>query len=124
MSGFVTNIEKESLRNTNFRHVLFTAKHSQLVVMHLKAKEDIGMEVHEHVDQFIRVEKGIGEAVLDGEKFTIGDGSAVVVPAGTEHDIINTSETDTMKLYTIYSPAEHPDGTIDVTKADAIKRNG
>jgi len=122
MTGFVTNIEKESLRNTNFRHVLFTAPHSQLVVMHLKANEDIGMEVHEHIDQFIRIEKGIGKAILDGEETNLGDGSAVVIPAGTEHNIVNTSTTDAMKIYTVYSPANHPDGTIDVTKEDAEKR--
>jgi mannose-6-phosphate isomerase-like protein (cupin superfamily) len=120
MSGFITNIEKETLENENFRKVLFTATHSQLVVMTLQANEDIGIEVHSDVDQFIRVESGVGKAVLDGEETALINGSAVVIPAGTEHNIVNTSETDVMKLYTIYSPPEHPAGTIHRTKEEAI----
>ncbi len=116
---YVTNIEKDTLDNENFRKVLYTAKNSQLVVMSLKPKEDIGMEVHQ-LDQFIRVEKGRGKAILNGEEYELADGSAVVVPAGTEHNIVNTSETEEMKLYTIYSPPNHKDGTIHVTKVDAM----
>ena len=117
--GYVTNIEKDSLDNGNFRKVLYTAKNSQLVVMSLKPKEEIGMETHQ-LDQFIRVEKGSGKTVLNGKEQEITDGFAVVVPAGTEHNIINTSETEEMKLYTVYSPPNHKDGTVHPTKADAV----
>ncbi len=117
--AYVTNIEKESLENENFRKVLYTAKNSQLVVMSLKPGEEIGAEVHQ-LDQFIRVEKGTGKTVLNGVEQEIGDGSAVVVPAGTEHNIINTSQTEEMKLYTVYSPPNHKDGVIHATKADAM----
>ncbi|MBI2669970.1 MAG: cupin domain-containing protein [Candidatus Yanofskybacteria bacterium] len=117
--AYVTNIEKDTLENGNFRKVLYTAKNSQLVLMSLKPKEDIGTEVHQ-LDQFIRVEKGSGKTVLNGEEHEIGDGSAIVVPAGTEHNIINTSETEDMKLYTIYSPPNHQDAIIHTTKADAM----
>ena len=118
MKGYVVDIEKETLENENFRKVLFTAHHSQLVVMNLLPKEEIGEEVH-HLDQFLRIEEGEGLAVLDGEEFKVSADWAVVVPAGTRHNFINTSEDKPMKLYTIYSPAEHKDGTIHVTKADA-----
>lgn len=121
--GYVTNIEKDSLDNGNFRKVLYTAKNSQLVVMSLKPKEEIGMEIHQ-LDQFIRVEKGNGKTILNGEEKEILDGFAVVVPAGTEHNIINTSETEEMKLYTVYSPPNHKDGTVHPTKADAIADEG
>ena len=117
MKGFVTNIEEESLKNDFFRKVLFTASHSQLVVMSLKPGEEIGMEVHE-VDQFIRIEKGTGQSILDGEKSELKDSSAVVIPAGTNHNIINTG-SEPMKIYTIYSPPQHPDGTIHKTKEEA-----
>jgi len=120
MAGYVTNIEKEAENNDNFRKVLFTAPHSQLVVMSLKPNEDIGMEVHPDNDQFIRIEKGEGSAILDGEDHSLEDGSAVVIPAGTNHNIINGSEEAKMKLYTIYSPAHHPDGTVHPTKKDAM----
>jgi len=120
MSGFITNIEKETLENENFRKVLFTAAHSQLVVMTLQPNEDIGMEVHSNVDQFIRIESGVGKAVLNGEETPLANGSAVVIPAGTEHNIVNTSETDAMRLYTVYSPPEHPAGTIHRTKEEAV----
>ena len=113
---YVTNLEKATLENTNFRTVLFTGPNSQLVLMCLQPNEDIGLEVHTDVDQFIRIEKGVGKAVLDGQEYPLEDGSAVVIPAGTEHDIVNTSGTDLMKIYTVYSPAEHPDKVIDVTK--------
>ncbi|BCX15799.1 MAG: cupin [Candidatus Parcubacteria bacterium] len=119
MKGYIGNIEKETKENENFRKVLFTAPHSQLVVMSLLPGEDIGEEVHE-VDQFIRIETGKGKAVLDGEEFEIEDDWAVVIPAGTRHNIINTS-SEKMKLYTIYSPANHPEGTIHSTKEEAMK---
>lgn len=119
MQGYVGNIEKETEENENFRKVLFTAPHSQLVVMNLQPNEEIGMEVHPENDQFIRIEKGEGKSVLNEEESTLESGSAVVIPAGTNHNIINSSATDEMKIYTIYSPAHHPDGTIHQTKADA-----
>ena len=100
MKGYITNIEKASVENDNFRKVLYTAKHSQLVLMSLLPGEDIGEEIH-HLDQFFRIEKGIGKAVLNGIEYPLEDGSAVVVPAGTKHNIINTSTEETMKLYTI-----------------------
>jgi len=121
MSLFVDNIEKLTLENTNFRKVLATNGYSQLVVMSLKPMEDIGMETHPNVDQFFRVEKGVGKTILNGTEYEFSDGFAIVIPAGTEHNIINTSETDELKLYTIYSPANHPDGTVHATKEDAIK---
>ncbi len=121
MIGFVGNIEEKTLKNDYFREVLFTAQHSQLVVMSINPTEDIGMEVHEIVDQFIRVESGVGKAILNGEEHDITDGDAIIVPAGTQHNIINTSSEKKMKLYTIYSPAHHKDGTIHITKEDALK---
>jgi len=119
MKGYVVNIEEESKNNTNFRKVLYTAKNSQLVLMSLLPKEEIGSEVHT-LDQFFRIETGTGVAILDGVEHPIGDGYAVVVPAGTEHNIINTSADEVMKIYTVYSPPDHKDGTIHPTKADAI----
>ena len=118
MKGYITNIEKDSLENDNFRKVLYTSNYSQLVLMSLKPKEDIGAEVH-GLDQFIRIEAGEGLAVLDGEEIKIKDGSAVVIPAGVNHNIINTSETEKMKIYSVYSPPEHKGGTIHSTKDGA-----
>jgi mannose-6-phosphate isomerase-like protein (cupin superfamily) len=118
MNGFVDDIEKLTKENKNFREVLYTGKYSQLVVMSLKPGEEIGMEVHENVDQFFRVDEGEGELLLDGKTTKISDGYAVVVPAGSEHNIVNTAEKD-LKLYTIYSPANHPDGTIHKTFKEA-----
>lgn len=120
MKGYVTNIEEATLENDNFRKVLYTAKNSQLVVMSLEPGEDIGEEVHEDRDQFIRIESGTGKAVLDGVEHDIADDFAVVVPQGTRHNIINTSTDEPMKLYTVYSPPEHKDGVIRKTKADAM----
>ena len=120
MSLFVDNIDKITLENSNFRKVIATNGYSQLVLMSLKPMEDIGMETHPNVDQFFRVEKGMGKAILNGTEYEFSDGFAIVIPAGTEHNIINTSETDELKLYTIYSPANHPDGTIHATKEIAI----
>ncbi len=118
MKGYVGNIEQESLANENFRKVLYTDERVQLVVMSLKPGEEIGAEVHQ-LDQFIRVEKGEGKAVLGGIEHALADGSAVIVPKGTLHNIINTSSDKPMKLYTLYAPPNHKDGTIHVTKADA-----
>jgi len=118
MASLVVNIEEETKRNTNFRKVLATNTHSQLVVMSLMPGEDIGEEVHDAIDQFIRLEEGSGKAVLDGQEFPIEDDWAVVIPAGTKHNIINTSN-EIMKLYTIYSPPEHAEGTVHATKAEA-----
>lgn len=119
MKGYVENIEQLTLENDNFRKVLYTAKHSQLVLMSLLPNEDIGEEVH-HLDQFFRIESGVGKAVLDGVEHEIQDGSAIVVPAGCKHNVINTSGTEKLKLYTIYSSAEHQDGVVRATKAEAI----
>jgi len=119
MKGFNINIEKETLANQNFRKVLYTGKHSQLVLMSLQPKEDIGMEVHPDNDQFFRFEQGQGKCVIDGNEYNITDGSAVVVPAGAQHNIVNMSETEALKLYTIYSPAHHQDGIVRVTKQEA-----
>ncbi|MEK7123329.1 MAG: cupin domain-containing protein [Patescibacteria group bacterium] len=120
MKGYITNIEKAAEENDNFREVLYTAKNSQLVVMSLKPGEEIGEEVH-GLDQFIRVEEGAGKVVLNGVESAIESGFAVVIPAGVKHNIINSSPDREMKLYTIYSPPEHKDGTTHITKADAEK---
>ncbi|OGZ22419.1 MAG: cupin [Candidatus Nealsonbacteria bacterium RIFCSPLOWO2_01_FULL_41_9] len=116
MKGFITNIEQDTNNNEFFRKVIFTAKNSQLVLMTLKPQEEIGEEVHETLDQFFRFEKGTGKVVLEGEEFEVKDGFAAVVPAGTKHNIINTSSSEPLKLYTIYSPPNHADGTIHETK--------
>ena len=117
--GFVSNIEKDTLENENFRKVLYTSKHSQLVLMSLAPNEEIGMEVHPDNDQFFRFEKGQGKVVIDGNEYEVKDGFAVIVPAGAQHNVINTSKTKALKLYTIYSPAHHVDGIIRATKAEA-----
>lgn len=119
MSGYHTDIEKKTEQNEYFREVLFTGPHSQLVVMALKPGEEIGLETHGDTDQFIRVEEGEGKAILDGQEYKLEDGSAVVIPAGAEHNVINTSSKKALKLYTLYTPPEHPDGTIHKTKAEA-----
>lgn len=119
MSGFSINLETKTIANDYFREVLYTTKRSQLVIMTLQPGEEIGMEHHDGHDQFIRVEAGEGVAILDGEKHALEDGVAVVIPAGTEHNVINTSSTAPMRLYTLYTPPEHPDGIIHKTKAEA-----
>lgn len=119
MQGYVINIEEATKANENFRKVLYTAKNSQLVVMSLLPGEDIGEEVHD-LDQFIRVDMGKGKAILNDIEHEIEDGYAVVVPAGTKHNIVNTSHDEPMKLYTIYSPPEHRDGVVHTTKAEAM----
>ena len=117
--GFAADSERDTLKNTDFRRVLYTGKYSQLVLMCLKAGEEIGSEVHDDIDQFFRFEEGEGKVVIDGVAHAVKDGSAVVVPAGAEHNVINTSKTADLKLYTIYSPPEHQDKTIHTTKAEA-----
>jgi len=119
MKGFNTTLEKDALKNTDFRRVLYTGKHSQLVLMCLKPGEEIGEEVHPDVDQFFRFEKGEGLVVIDGVKHVVKDGSGAIVPSGARHNVINTSKTAELKLYTIYSPPEHIDKTVRHTKADA-----
>jgi mannose-6-phosphate isomerase-like protein (cupin superfamily) len=119
MAGYSTNIEERTLSNDNFREVLFTGPNSQLVLMTLQPGEEIGLEKHETHDQFIRIEEGEGYAVLDGERHRLEDGVALVIPAGTEHNVVNSSTSARLRLYTIYSPPEHPDGTIHKTKAEA-----
>ncbi len=119
MEGYNTNIEKETLANTNFRKVLYTAKHCQLVLMSLKPNEEIGMEIHTDNDQFFRFEKGEGKCNIDGNEYALADGSVIIVPAGAEHNVINTSSTEDLKMYTIYSPAHHKDGIVRATKAEA-----
>jgi len=119
MKGYVINIENETLENENFRKVLYTVKHSQLVLMTLRPKEEIGMETHPDNDQFFRFEKGAGKVTIDGNEYEVSDGFAVVVPVGSQHNVINTSESEPLKLYTIYSPAHHKDGVVRLTKQEA-----
>jgi mannose-6-phosphate isomerase-like protein (cupin superfamily) len=121
MKGFHTNIEKETLNNDNFRKVLYTAKHSQLVLMNLVPKEEIGMEVHPDNDQFFRFESGVGKCIIDGNQYDVSDGACIIVPAGAQHNVINVSDSENLKMYTIYSPAHHKDGIIRKTKEEAIK---
>ncbi len=118
MKGYIANIEQESIENNNFRKVIYTGKNSQLVLMSLEPGEDIGEEVHD-VDQFLRIEQGKGQAVLDGVTYDVQDDWAIVVPAGAKYNVINNSDGQ-MKLYTIYSPAEHLKDTVHITKQDAI----
>ena len=119
MNGYVTNIERDTLANEDFRRVLFTGPNIQLVLMTLRPGEEIGLEIHDGHDQFIRVEAGAGVALLNGKRNALADGSAVVIPAGVEHNVINTSADAPLKLYTLYSPPEHPEGTVHRTKRDA-----
>ena len=119
MKTFIDDIEKLSLENNFFRKVLFTTPHSQLVVMSLEPNEDIGEEVHK-VDQFIRCEAGKGKAILDGEQFDISDGTAIIVPAGTKHNILNISPSKQLKLYTVYSPSNHRPNAVHKTKVEAL----
>ena len=119
MRGFKANIEQETLDNNNFRKVLYTSKHSQLVLMTLQPNEEIGMETHTDNDQFFRFEEGNGKVIIDGNEYEVTDGDAVVVPAGSQHNVINTSDSDPLKLYTIYSPAHHKDGIVRSSKEEA-----
>jgi mannose-6-phosphate isomerase-like protein (cupin superfamily) len=118
--GYKDNIEKLTLENSAFRHVLYTAKNCQLVLMCLKPNEEIGMEVHEGNDQFFRFEKGQGKVIIDGNEYEVTDGDAAIVPQGSQHNVINTSETEDLKLYTLYSPPHHKDGIVRQTKEEAV----
>lgn len=116
MIGFVGDIEKLTVGNSNFRKVIFTGQHTQLVLMSLNPGEDIGLEVHPTTDQFFRVDKGEGKVIIMGKSYPIKDGSAIVIPAGTKHNIVNTSKTNPLKLYTLYSPPHHKDKVVHKTK--------
>jgi len=116
MKGYITNIEEATLNNKDYRRVLYTTQNSQLVLMNLQPGDEIGMETHE-LDQFIRIEQGTAQVVLDGVEHEVKDDFAIVIPAGTEHNVINTGDTE-LKLYSVYSPPEHKDGTVHATKAD------
>ncbi|MCA9385869.1 cupin domain-containing protein [Candidatus Dojkabacteria bacterium] len=119
MNGFHTNIEKETIDNKKFRKVLYTSKHSQLVLMSLQPGEEIGLETHNDNDQFFRFESGKGKCLIDGNEYSVSDGVAVIVPAGAEHNVINTSDTEPLRMYTIYSPAHHKDQIERATKDEA-----
>jgi mannose-6-phosphate isomerase-like protein (cupin superfamily) len=119
MKGFYSNIEDDVKNNSNFRKVIYTGKNSQLVLMSLKPLEEIGSEVHEDNDQFFRFESGEGLCTIDGNQYAVADGSAIVVPAGAEHNVVNTSDTEDLKLYTIYSPPHHKDGITRQTREEA-----
>ena len=121
MKGFTTDIETATRKNTNFRKVLYTGKHSQLVLMSLRPNEEIGMETHPDNDQFFRFEMGKGKCIIDENEFMVKDGDVVIVPSGAEHNVINTSGTEELKLYTLYSPAHHKDGIVRLTKAEAVQ---
>ncbi len=118
MKKFVINIEKETLENDNFRKVLYTSINSQVVLMSLLPLEEIGMEIHEISDQFFRIDEGEGMVIMNGEEFTVSNGFAFLVPAGTEHNVMNTSAEKPLKFYTLYMPPHHKDGVIHKTKAD------
>jgi mannose-6-phosphate isomerase-like protein (cupin superfamily) len=120
VKGYVVAIEKETEKNTDFRRVLYTAKHSQLVLMSLKPGEEIGEEIHGDIDQFFRFEKGEGKVIIDNVEHRIKDGDGVIVPAGAKHNVINTSKRANLRLYTIYSPPEHQDGVVRPTKKEAM----
>ncbi|MFZ4500312.1 MAG: cupin domain-containing protein [Minisyncoccia bacterium] len=121
MKGYNNNIETQTRDNTDFRRVLYTSTFSQLVVMSLLPGEEIGEEVHEGNDQFFRFESGEGKVIIDGNEYAVEDGSAIIVPTGARHNVINTSATERLQLYTIYSPAHHKDGIVRQTKEDAEK---
>ena len=120
MAGYSVNLEEKTLENEYFREVLFTGPNSQLVVMSIAPGDDIGMETHDDVDQFIRVESGYGIAIIGDSKYELSDGFAIVIPAGEQHNVINSSEEEALKLYTVYTPPEHPDGKVHETKQDAL----
>lgn len=119
MKGYYGHIEKDTLENEDFRKVLYSAKHCQLVLMSLKPNEEIGMEVHEENDQFFRFEAGEGKVIIDGNEYDVKDGDTAIVPSGAEHNVINTSNSEALRLYTIYSPPHHKDGIVRATKEEA-----
>ena len=116
MKGFSANIEKDTIENSNFRKVLYTGKHAQLVLMSLLPNQEIGSEIHADNDQFFRFESWNGKVIIDDNEYNVEDGSAIIVPAGAEHNVINTSSTEALKMYTLYSPSHHKNGTIHETK--------
>lgn len=120
MKGYHANIEELVSQNNNFRQIIYTSKHSQLVLMTLKPNEEIGMEVHPDNDQFFRFESGVGKVVVDGNEYQIKDGDVIIIPSGSQHNVINTSATDPLKMYTIYSPAHHRDKVVHKTKEEAM----
>jgi mannose-6-phosphate isomerase-like protein (cupin superfamily) len=120
MKGYAVQLEKETRKNADFRRVLYTGKHSQLVLMSLKPLEEIGAETHEDRDQFFRFERGEGKVVIDGVEHRVKDGGGIIVPAGARHNVINTSKRTSLRLYTIYSPPEHKDGVVRHTKREAM----
>lgn len=120
MKGFNGNIEQLTVDNKNFRQVLYTGKHTQLVLMSLLPGEEIGVEVHNENDQFFRFEAGTGKVVIDDNEYSVSDGSAIVVPAGAEHNVINTSDSEDLKLYTLYSPSHHKDGIVRASREEAM----
>src|SRR5688572_5881035 len=119
MKGFNSNIEQDTLDNDNFRKVLYTGKHSQLVLMSLPPGEEIGLETHKENDQFLRFEGGDGKVLIDGNEYSVKDGDAVIVPAGAEHNVMNVSDSEDLKIYTIYSPPHHKDQIVRATKQEA-----
>lgn len=121
--GFNINIEKATLENNNFRKVLYTAKNCQLVLMNLRPGEDIGMEVHDQGDQFFRFEKGKGKVIIDESEYSVADGDSVIIPEGARHNVINTSDSEDLKLYTIYAPPHHMDAVVRETKVE-VESNG
>ena len=121
--GYKINIETETVANRNFRQVLYTGEHSQLVLMTLQPGEEIGLEVHEDTDQFFRFEAGKGQVIVNETTYDVADGDAVVVPAGAKHNVINISASEPLCLYTLYSPAHHQDQTVHKTKADEIEEH-
>jgi mannose-6-phosphate isomerase-like protein (cupin superfamily) len=123
MKGFKTNIETATLENNNFRKVLYSSKHFQLVLMSLKAGEEIGEEIHQDNDQFFRFESGFGKCIIDGNEYNVKEGDVIIVPAGAKHNIINTDRTTKLKMYTIYAPPHHKDGIVRATKEDAQNNN-
>jgi len=120
MKGYVVALEKETRKNSDFRRVLYTGKHSQLVLMNIKPGEEIGEETHDDVDQFFRFEGGEGKVIIDGVEHHVKDGDGVIVPAGARHNVVNTSKRANLKLYTIYSPPEHQDGVVRHTRKEAM----
>lgn len=119
--GFYADIETLTLENESFRKVLYTAKNCQLVLMSLKPKEEIGLETHDEGDQFFRFEKGVGKVVIDGNEYDVKDGDSVIVPSGSKHNVVNTSDAQSLKFYTIYAPPHHEDGIERATKEEAEK---
>jgi mannose-6-phosphate isomerase-like protein (cupin superfamily) len=123
MKGFKSNLEKDALKNENFRKVLYSSKHLQVVLMSLNPGEDIGLETHVSTDQFFRFESGKGKCIIDGNEYKVGNGDAIIIPAGAKHNVINTDSVNGLKMYTIYAPPQHKDGLINKTKKDAEKKD-